>query len=117
VTLTQLFFNSEGPTVSLTAKQLAVLAAIHDLGPVGACCADLQWKIAADCGHEPRLATLYSILSDLERKGLLKTIDLALPENGGRPRRLYQLTKVGARALSLGEVIVQHLADECAQPA
>lgn len=115
--LTQLFFNSEGPSVSLTSKHLAVLAGIEALGPVGACCADLQRKIEADCGSEPRLATLYSILSDLERKGLLKTIDLALPENGGRPRRLYQVTKAGRRALALGEAIAQHLDQSVAQPA
>jgi hypothetical protein len=117
VNLTQLFFNSEGPSVSLTSKDLAVLAGVHALGPVGACCADLQRKIQADCGHPPRLATLYSILSDLERKGLLKTIDLALPENGGRPRRLYQITKAGRRGLALGEAIVQHMDIAAAQPA
>ena len=115
--LTQLFFNSEGPTVSLTAKHLAVLAGVRVLGPVGACCADLQRKIHADCGHEPRLATLYSLLADLERKGLLKTVDLAPPDNGGRPRRLYQLTNAGLRAIALGETIAQHLGDGCAQPA
>lgn len=115
--LTQLFFNSEGPSVSLTSKHLAVLAGTHALGPVGACCADLQRKIKADCGNQPRLATLYSILADLERKGLLKTVDLAAPENGGRPRRLYQITKAGHRALALGEAIVHHLDTSVAQPA
>lgn len=118
VNLIELFFNSEGPSVSLTSKHLAVLAGTHALGPVGACCADLQRKIKADCGgNQPRLATLYSILSDLERKGLLKTVDLTLPENGGRPRRLYQITKAGRRALALGEEIVHHLDTSVAQPA
>jgi hypothetical protein len=117
VNLTELFFNGEGPSVSLTSKHLAVLAGIHALGPVGACCADLQRKISADCGSQPRLATLYSILSDLEQKGLLKTVDLALPENGGRPRRLYQITKAGRRAIALGEAIVHHLDTTVAQPA
>jgi hypothetical protein len=110
VALTQLFFRTEGPSTSLTAKELAVLDGVHSLGPVGACCGDLQRKIKADCGgDEPRLATLYGLLSSLEQKGLIKQFDLALPQNGGRPRRMFQITPAGCDALAVGERIATHL--------
>lgn len=118
MTLASLFFDTKGPSVSLTAKDLAVLDGLRELGPVGACCADLQRKLAQDCGQTPRLATLYALILRLEQKGLIEHIDMAASENGGRRSRLYQITKAGSRALDLGETIVAHLnSDRAAQPA
>jgi len=63
------------------------------------------------------LATLYSLLADLELKGLTKKVDVVMAANGGRPRRLYQLTRAGVAALRLGESIAQNLDEAIAQSA
>ena len=110
MTLTRYFFKSSGPVPNLSGKHWAVMSALHLLGPVGACCADLQRLIAADCGgEEPRLATIYTLLLDLERRGLVTPIDAVLAGTGGRPRRLHKLTKAGAKALTLGETMAERL--------
>jgi DNA-binding PadR family transcriptional regulator len=117
VNLARLFFESRGPAVSLTAKELAVLDSVRAL-ETPTCCSELQRKLRQDCGQEPRLATLYSVLIELERKGLLKTVDSVTPENGGRPSRRYKITAVGENAIDLGATIVAHLRlEDAAQPA
>ena len=47
-----------------------------------------------------RNGSVYPALRDLEREGLVESFDVpeALEERGGRPRRYYRLTAVGAKA-------------------
>jgi hypothetical protein len=100
------FFSSEhAPTISLSGREIALLDAIRRTGTMGACAADLQLAITDATGKEPRLATLYGTLSDLQRKGLLETSRDSIEETGGRPRRLFNLTKKGRLALDLGEAM------------
>ncbi len=105
VNLIQLFRSDRAPAISLTGKEIALLDAVRRTEPTGACAADLQRAIAKETGKEPRLATLYGAISELERKKLLETTASAHPEKGGRPRRLFKLTKNGHLALALGEAI------------
>jgi hypothetical protein len=100
------FFSSErAPTISLSGREFALLDAIRRTEPIGACAADLQRAIAAETGKDPRLATLYGAILDLQRKGLVETSGSALAEAGGRPRRLFKLTRNGHLALTLGEAM------------
>lgn len=103
--LLELFRSDRAPAVSLSGKEIAVLEAIRLSGPTGVCAADLQRIIADEIGQEPRLATLYGAITDLERKGLLETAASSLPDRGGRPRRLFALTPRGRLALNLGEAM------------
>jgi DNA-binding PadR family transcriptional regulator len=99
-----------GSALSISAKEIAVLDAIRSHGRSGACCADLQETILAHTGKEPRIATLYSVLAELERKGLIEAIASAQHEKGGRPRQVYVLTESGRRAIALGEAMVSRIA-------
>ena len=104
--LMQLYRNDRAAAISLSGREIAVLAAVRKNGRTGVCAADLQRTIAKETGKEPRLATLYGTIADLERKSLLATEESVLPKNGGRPRRLFKLTENGQLALSLGEAMV-----------
>lgn len=103
--LLQLFRSDRAPAISLTGKEIALLEAIRMNGSTGVCAADVQRAIAKGTGKEPRLATLYGAIIDLERKGLLEITGSTLPDKGGRPRRLFALTKNGRLALALGEAM------------
>ena len=92
--------------MSISAKEIAVLDAIRSHGRDGASCADLQETILAHTGKEPRIATLYTVLSELERKGLIEPFASAQHEKGGRPRQVYVLTESVRRAIALGEAMV-----------
>lgn len=100
-----LFRSDWAAEVSLSGREVALLEAVRIAGPTGACAADLQRVIGKEIGKEPRLATLYGAITDLERKGLLQIVASDQPTNGGRPRRLFALTKNGRLALTLGEAM------------
>jgi DNA-binding MarR family transcriptional regulator len=99
-----------GSAMSITAKEIAVLDAIRSHGRTGACCADLQETILAHTGKKPQIATLYAILAELERKGLIEHFASAQHKKGGRPRQAYVLTDSGRLAIDLGEAIVSRVA-------
>ena len=105
--LLTLFRNEHAPAIALGGREFAVLEAIRRSEPTGACAADLQRLIAEETRKEPRLATLYGAISDLERKGLLATVASAQAIRGGRPRRLFTLTANGRLALALGEAMAK----------
>jgi len=98
-----------GSAMSITAKEIAVLDAIRSHGRAGACCADLQETILTHIGKKPGIATLYAILAELERKGLIEHFASAQHKKGGRPRQ-YVLTESGRLAIDLGEAIVSRVA-------
>ena len=51
-------------------------------------------------GHGLTLGVLYTVLSRLERRGLVRHRDAdPTPERGDRPRRYYSLTGAGVREL------------------
>lgn len=82
-----------------------MLDAIDVFGHRGASCADLQEKILEQTSKEPRIATLYHLLTDLERKGLIEPFESVQHERGGRPRQMFRVTESGRRAISLGEAM------------
>jgi hypothetical protein len=102
--LIRFFSNEQAPTISLSGREIALLDAVGRAGATGVCAADLQRAIAAVTGKEPRLATLYGAISDLQRKGLLGSAS-SVEETAGRPRRLFKLTRSGRLALNLGEAM------------
>lgn len=101
--LMELFRSEKTSAVSLSGREIAVLDAVRRCGATGVCAADLQSAIAAATDREPRLATLYATILELQKKGLLEAASTSLPENGGRPRRLFTLTSRGRLAHQLGE--------------
>jgi hypothetical protein len=104
----ELFRSEKTSAISLSGREIAVLDAVRKVGPTGACAADLQSAIAAATSKEPRLATLYATILDLQKKGLLEAASSSLPENGGRPRRQFTLTSRGRLAHQLGEEMASH---------
>lgn len=103
--LMSLFNGTDTVSVSLSGKEIAILDAVHQLGSVGICAADLQAALAAANSKNPRVATVYSAILGLERKGLLSVVSSSLPEKGGRPRRLFAMTERGRLAHQLGAAI------------
>ena len=97
-------FHAASSKIGISAKEIAALKAIWEMGGQ-ACCADLQEKITEHTGKEPRIATLYGLLTDMERKGLIEPFHTSQHDKGGRPRQLYQLTESGRQAIALGEAM------------
>lgn len=67
----------------------------------GSKCLDLIERVQGQTSGKLVLGqgSVYPALRDLEREGLLESYEGELtPERGGRPRRYYKLTKLGARA-------------------
>jgi len=104
-------FKGASSKIGVNAKEIATLEAIRALGASGACCADLQEKILEHTGKEPRIATLYDLLTELERKGLIEPFQSVHHDNGGRPRQVYRLTESGRKAIALGEAMAGSIAD------
>ena len=104
-------FKGATSKIGITAKEIATLEAVRSLGTRGACCADLQETILAHTGKEPRIATLYDLLTELERKGLIEPFQSVHHDNGGRPRQVYRLTDSGRHAIALGEAMAGSVAD------
>lgn len=104
-------FQAAPSSIGISAKEIAALEAIRAIGIQGACCADLQEKIAEHTGKEPRIATLYGLLTEMERKGLIAPFQTSQHDKGGRPRQVYRLTESGRRAIALGEAMVESHAD------
>lgn len=60
----------------------------------------IQKEVSRSTGHNWSLSSIYTPLNRLTRKNLLTSyLTDPLPERGGRPRRIYQLTKAGRKAL------------------
>lgn len=74
--------------------------------------ASVQREIEARCGRTVLLASVYTTLDRLERKGLVTSwMGEPTPERGGRRKRLYRLEPAGAEALSSALRAVRRLAD------
>lgn len=101
-----MLFQADPAKISVSGKEIAVLWAIASLKNA-ACCGDLQGEILNHTGKEPRLATLYALLTGLERKGLIEPFVSNQHENGGRPRHVYRVTEAGRRAIALGEAMAE----------
>ena len=60
----------------------------------------IRKQLSASTGYTWSLSSIYTPLNRLVKKGLLtSTLTEPLPERGGRPRRIYQLTSLGRRQL------------------
>ncbi len=83
----------------LTTKEIYVLLAIQHRGD-DAYGVTIQEEIEQRAKQTISFAGLYKILSRLEEGGLVTPRDGgSMPERGGRPKRLYNLTGAGLRAL------------------
>jgi hypothetical protein len=103
VVLLHQFFAQDANAISLTGQDFAVLDAYRALGPRPACAADVFLFIRNSLGRDPRLPTIFKIVTRLRARGLLEERGEGLAPEGGRPRRLYRLTPVGRSALALAE--------------
>ena len=69
--------------------------------------AAVRRSINASCQREYSIGAIYTTLTRLEKKGLLSSrMTEPLPERGGRSRRQYELTALGASALREAEEMV-----------
>ncbi|MEA2936877.1 MAG: Transcriptional regulator PadR-like family [Alphaproteobacteria bacterium] len=100
-------FQTAPTSIGISAREIAVLECIRALGNRGGCCADLQEQILQHTGKEPRIATLYALLTELDRKGLVEPFESIQHEKGGRPRQVYRLTEAGRQAIALGVAMAQ----------
>lgn len=60
----------------------------------------IREQVSKSTGYDWSLSSIYTPLNRLTRKHLLTSyLTDPLPERGGRPRRIYQLTSAGKKAL------------------
>lgn len=60
----------------------------------------IREQVSKSTGYNWSLSSIYTPLNRLTRKHLLTSyLTDPLPERGGRPRRIYQLTPAGKKAL------------------
>ena len=61
-------------------------------------------------GRNTSAGAVYATLDRLEAKGLLaSSLEEGTPERGGRPRRFYRLTSMGARSLTEARSTLERL--------
>ena len=90
-------------TPTLGTFELAALLAVARLGDDAYGLA-VRGDLAERTGRDYSAGAIYTTLQRLEDKGLLKSRATApLPVRGGRSRRLYTVTGLGARALRQAE--------------
>ena len=91
--------GKEGP-LTLGQFEHEVLMALFRLQGA-AYTVSVQDELKTRVGKNPALGTISVTLSRLERRGLAESaLGEANPRRRGRPKRLYQLTALGARALN-----------------
>ncbi len=79
--------------------ELLVLLAALRLGPEEAYPVSIVGEIAGRFGRSVQRASVYVVLKRLEQKGLVTThLGDALPERGGKPRRLVRVEAPGVEA-------------------
>ena len=91
------------PSPRLGSLELAALLAVARLGSEAYGLA-VRRDLADRTGHDYSVGAVYTTLQRLEDKGFLKSrASDPLPIRGGRSRRHFALTGVGARALREAE--------------
>ncbi len=99
-----------GRDVSLGEFEHIVLLAILRLGET-AYGVPIRAEIAQHTGRDAAPGALYTTLDRLERKGLVKSwLGESTPERGGRPKRYYEVSGKGLRAVSRAQRAFQSLA-------
>lgn len=78
-------------------EHLVMLAISRCGGEIGG--ADIHEQLEKVARREASLPAIYVTLARLERKGYLHSRESTAPERGGRPRRLFSVTRSGAAAL------------------
>ena len=80
--------------------ELYVMLALAQLG-ADAYGVGIRQEIERRTSRDVAIGAVYATLARLERKGLVRfTLSEAQPVQGGRARKIFQLTSAGARALT-----------------
>ena len=70
----------------------------------------IQERLSELSGRKWSLSSVYAPLERLEKKGMIRSVTTeAIPERGGRPKRIYSLTPTGCRALLDIEKVAQSM--------
>lgn len=86
-----------------------VLLAVGRLG-AGGHGASIHEQILEATARDVTVASVYVTLNRLERKGLVNAdVALAGEHRGGRPRKLYELTRAGIRELQASRLVRSRL--------
>ena len=67
---------------------------------------EVRREIETRTGRDASIGAVYATLDRLETKGLVRSRELAPHGEKGRPRRLYQVTADGGRALERSQAAV-----------
>lgn len=94
---------------TLTETEQLVLLALLRLGEE-AYGVPVRAEIEARSGREVSLAAVYAALDRMERRGLVDSwLSEPLPERGGRARKHFRLTPVGAAALREAREVMERM--------
>ncbi len=76
----------------------------------------IRQKVAASRGRDVSSGAVHTTLDRLGHRGLVSSRQGdATPERGGRPRRFYRLTALGAKAIDINYGALQTLAGHVPQ--
>ena len=78
-------------------EHLILLAIARRGGQAGG--VDVHGELETVTTRGASLPAIYVTLARLEKKGFIRTSDLVERESGGRPRRLFEITRAGARVM------------------
>lgn len=84
-----------------------VMLAIAQSGEAGG--ADIHHKLETIARRDASLPAIYVTLARLERKGCVRSHEAPVPDRGGRPRRLFSVTRAGAAALRRSREALERL--------
>lgn len=78
-------------------EHLILLAIARHGGKAGG--ADVHRELETVTHRGASLPAIYVTLARLEKKGFVRASDLVERESGGRPRRLFEVTRAGAHVM------------------
>jgi DNA-binding PadR family transcriptional regulator len=88
-------------------EHLVLLAIVRSGGKAGG--ADILEELERASRRGTSLAAIYVTLGRLERKRYVRAADHIPQENGGRPRRLFEVTRAGSTALAATRRVLEYM--------
>lgn len=88
-------------------EHLVLLAIARAGGKTGG--AQVHGELEAATTRGASLPAIYVTLARLEKKGFIRASELVARDQGGRPRRLFEITRAGARAMQATRSALERL--------
>lgn len=95
-------------------EHLVLLAIARAGGKAGGAAVHAELEAVSKRGAS--IPAIYVTLARLEKKGFVRAAEIVAREEGGRPRRLFEITRAGARAMDATRKTLERMWDLPAVP-